>query len=379
MDKIDKYQHEFRAEMALLHKQRRGPNYLRNLISYTEHAHNLGNCVVPEEILTKYTTDTADLIPGPLRIRPKLGATDSRNPRREVPIPQQRALSRVTLGDAGSSTSRNSGSTESLSDATISIEQNLPIQELTEIRSPRPTSLAITELNQPFEVHSTSPRSLIHSTSPRRPQLAQKSRSSLSSPDIIHPTSRPPSTIPAPKLPNLAEYTPAPKSVLESQTSLNSLGRVATDEKPITTPTPKAVSKASSSSLDVWAQEALDNSSQLRTPQSSDSLDVWEQEASTANREPRPQLYTRMEEASEGSRAPTQKSVTERNSRASTCSQGSIRQLKSRPSSILKPKSQSSLERVSKSSLRSEAPSTSSVDVWMEQVEDAHKVEARKK
>ena len=160
-------------------------------------------------------------------------------------------------------------------------------------------------------------------------------------------------------------------------------------------PTPEPAAQASSNSLDIWMEAGLQEGSKPPTPKntltpepwdqtSSNSLDVWMEAGleqgskrltSTPKIIPAPDakalassssLDVWMEEGlDEGNKTPTPMSVVARNSRASLSSQGSIRRLRSRPSSLLRPNSQHGLERSSMSSLGSKATSKSSIDIWI--------------
>ena len=195
--------------MALMHKKERGPDYFKNLTSYTEHAYNLGDCVVPETVLTKYTQATANLIPGRLQMGSSSESTNSRSREQELAEPTHTASRRAIPSEPDSSTLRNSGSADGLSSATLSIEDPSPRRIHAKLHRPRPTSLTTTELVRLFEARSASTSNSTHTNSQRSPS-AQSSRGSLSLRDSTHRMGDRPLTILKSKLQSLPESIPTP-------------------------------------------------------------------------------------------------------------------------------------------------------------------------
>ena len=398
IDKIDEFQHEFRAEMALLHKKERGPDYLRNLTSYTEHAHNLGKCVVPKDLLTRYSQATANLIPGRLHVRwsPDSTQTGAKMVKREVLSSEYETFATTSSAYTDSKTVRNK-TRQTVSDATVTSKKSKTSKEKQQSVRPRPMNLTTSELVQLYENGSGDTRKSSRENTPQRVLTVRGSRSGLGSRTSTHQISSSDSGLLTPQSGSVMEHPQI--SEFGPQASSHSLEAWMADDKDRKA-TLKSTSPALSASLENYQKEAVSSLSEPRSRGSSLSRDIRLNEAWSplpGSRSPAPELqHIRVEKLSglkpesgseasteslsiriekvpedEGGNMLTPKSVLARNSRASLESQGSIRRLKSRPSGVLRPSSYQSLHRISGSSLQSGLSSTSSVDIRMKIAEES--------
>ena len=394
--KIDEFQHGFRAEMALLHKIERGPDYLQNLTSYTEHAHNLGKHVVPNNVLTKYLQATANLIPGRLHVSPSPDFTtaDGKVRGRERILSDHETSHTAVPTCAQSMTLIEGKAPDTLSDASVISENTNSTTKTTRTTRPRLMTLTTSELLELFEHRSADPQNSKGSNLPQSAVVGRTSRRSQGSCNGIRQTYGSASSSSGSLLEplvgrlDISEVVPQEASCsVELRTADNQ------DNKA----TLKVTSSISSASLDIWQKEALNPLSEVCSQGSSDSQDVWLQEARSpllSSGSPTPSSqYARVHQVSklslrrlsqdstnplnlrienlsddEGDKTPTPKSVLARNSRASLKAlrgQGSTQRLKSRPSGMLRSSSGQSLRSTCRYSLQSETSSTSRLDIWM--------------